>query len=134
MNDRKVITVREVMSSDVHWIDSMRTVAEALREMLDVKTSVLMVKKSHDYDEWGMILVSHIARQVLSKERSPERINVYEIMQKPVIKVESEMDIRYCAALFSNHSLTRAPVVENGEVIGMVSPVNLVLDGLGSLV
>ena len=134
MNDRKVMTVREVMSTDVHWIDGMRTVAEALREMLSVKTSVLMVKKSHDYDEWGMILVSHIARQVLSKERAPERINVYEIMQKPVIKVEAEMDIRYCAGLFANHSLTRAPVVENGEVIGMVSPVNLVLDGLGSMV
>ena len=43
MNDRKVMTVREVMSPDVHWIDSMRTVAEALREMLSVKTSVLMV-------------------------------------------------------------------------------------------
>ncbi|MDF1817749.1 MAG: CBS domain-containing protein [Immundisolibacteraceae bacterium] len=134
MNDRKVMTVREVMSADVHWIDSMRTVAEALREMLSVKTSVLMVNKSHDYDEWGMILVSHIARQVLSKERSPERINVYEIMQKPIIKVEAEMDIRYCASLFAHHSLTRAPVVENGEVIGMVSPVNLVLDGLGSMV
>ncbi|HAC33613.1 MAG TPA: histidine kinase [Gammaproteobacteria bacterium] len=134
MSDISVITVRDVMSTEVHWIEGMRTVAEALREMLAVKTSVLMVQKAHDHDEWGMILVSHIARQVLSVDRSPERTNVYEIMQKPVIKVEAEMDIRYCAALFSNHSLTRAPVVEEGNVIGMISPVNLVLDGLGSLV
>jgi Mg/Co/Ni transporter MgtE len=40
------------------------------------------------------------------------------------------MDIRYCARLFERFGLERAPVVENGEILGMVSYHVLVLRGL----
>jgi hypothetical protein len=40
------------------------------------------------------------------------------------------MDIRYCARLFTRFELTRAPVVEHGEVIGIVSMTDLVIKGM----
>jgi hypothetical protein len=40
------------------------------------------------------------------------------------------MDIRYCARLFTRFDLSRAPVVENGEVIGIVSLTDLVIKGM----
>jgi signal-transduction protein with cAMP-binding, CBS, and nucleotidyltransferase domain len=125
-----VIRVKDVMKTDFGRIDGIATVAEALRIMKTQKTSVLIVNKRHDDDEYGIINSGDIARHVLAKDRAPERVNVYEIMSKPVISVHPEMDIRYCSRLFANYNLVRAPVIENREVIGMVSPNSLVLDGL----
>jgi CBS domain-containing protein len=51
-------------------------------------------------------------------------------MSKPLMNVPPEMDIRYCARLFTRFDLSRAPVVENGEVIGIVSLTDLVIKGM----
>jgi len=102
--------------------------------MKSLKTSVLIVNKRDENDEYGMITSGDIARHVLAKDRAPDRVNVYEIMSKPVISVHPDMDIRYCSRLFAEYNLVRAPVIENQEIIGMVSPNSLVLDGLYRLV
>ena len=130
MNEKKPVRVREVMKTHFDLIDGMTTVAEALTAMQHVETKALIVKKRHADDEYGMVLISDIARHVLAKDRSPERVNVYEIMAKPVISVDPDMDIRYCARLFERFDLSRAPVVENGTVIGIVSFTDMVLRGL----
>lgn len=125
-----ITRVRDIMKPHVGTIDGIATVADALKKMKSLKTSVLIVNKRHDDDEFGMLTSGDIARHVLAKDRAPERVNVYEIMTKPVISVAPDMDIRYCSRLFANYDLVRAPVVENKQVIGMVSPNALVLDGL----
>ena len=60
-------------------------------------------------------------------------MNVYEIMSKPVIPLEPDMNVRYCARLFNNFGLSNAPVVENGQIIGVVSYTELVFKGLCEL-
>jgi CBS domain-containing protein len=40
------------------------------------------------------------------------------------------MDIRYCARMFEQFGLSRAPVIENGKVIGIVSFTDIVPKGL----
>jgi signal-transduction protein with cAMP-binding, CBS, and nucleotidyltransferase domain len=125
-----IIRVRDVMKTDFGTIDGIATISDALRKMKSLKTSVLIVNKRHDNDEYGMINCGDIARHVLAKDRPPDRVNVYEIMHKPVISVLPDMDIRYCSRLFADYNLVRAPVIENKQVIGVVSPNSLVLDGL----
>jgi CBS domain-containing protein len=125
-----ITRVRDIMKTEVGNIDGIATVADALKKMKALRTSVLIVNKRHDDDEFGMITSGDIARHVLAKDRAPERVNVYEIMAKPVISVSPDMDIRYCSRLFAQYDLVRAPVVENQQVVGMVSPNALVLDGL----
>lgn len=127
---RRVIRVRDVMKTEVDLVDGLMTVADALRKMKHVETKCLLVNKRHADDEFGIVLLSDIARQVLARDRSPERVNVYEIMSKPVISVEPGTDIRYCARLFDKFGLARAPVIENGQVIGIVSYTDMVLKGL----
>jgi signal-transduction protein with cAMP-binding, CBS, and nucleotidyltransferase domain len=129
-----IIRVKDVMKTDFGVIDRMATIAEALITMKQMKTSVLVVNKRHEDDEYGMITSGDVARHVLAKDRAPERVNVYEIMSKPVISVHPDMDIRYCSRLFADHNLVRAPVLENRKIIGMVSPNSLVLDGLYKLI
>ncbi len=135
MRDRRkpLIRVRDIMRTDFGTIEGIATVDEALRKMKSLKTSVLVVEKRHADDEYGLITSGDIARHVLAKDRSPDRVNVYEIMLKPVISVHPDMDIRYCSRLFARYDLVRAPVIEECMVIGMVSPNALVLDGLYQL-
>jgi CBS domain-containing protein len=130
MPDRPLVRVRDVMKTQFDVVDGMATVAAALETMRHVENKTLIVKKRHPDDEIGMVLISDIARRVLAPDRAPDRVNVYEIMAKPVIAVAPEMDIRYCARLFTRFELTRAPVVEQGEVIGIVSLTDLVIKGM----
>lgn len=130
MNDRTIVRVRDVMKSRFDIVDGMTTVREALERMQHVETKCLIVDKRHADDEYGMLLISDIARHVLARDRAPERVNVYEVMAKPVISVDPDMDIRYCARLFDRFELSRAPVIEGGKVVGIVSFTDMVLRGV----
>ena len=130
IENRTVIRVKDVMKTDFGTIDGIATVDDALKKMKSLKTAVLIVNKRHEDDEYGLITSGDIARHVLAKDRAPNRVNVYEIMSKPVISVHPDMDIRYCSRLFADYDLVRAPVIENRTVVGIVSPNSLVLDGL----
>jgi len=129
-SDREIIRVRDVMKVNYDMIDGRVTVKEALQRMKHVETKCLVVEKRHDDDEYGMVLISDIAKLVLAKDRSPERVNVYEVMAKPVLPVDPDMDIRYCARFFTSFGLSRAPVIENRKVIGIISFTDMVLKGL----
>lgn len=129
-SERAVMHVRDVMKPHFDTVDGMATVRDAIATMKHVETKCLIVNKRHDDDEYGMLLISDVGRKVLAKDRSPARINVYEVMAKPVITVAPDMDIRYCARLFDHFDLSRCPVVEKGEVIGIVSYTDMVLRGL----
>ena len=130
MSERTIVRVRDVMKTEFDLVDGLVTVADALRTMKHTETKSLIVDKRHADDEYGIVLLSDIARRVLAKDRAPERVNVYEIMTKPVVTVSPEMDIRYCARLFDRFSLSRAPVIENGRLIGIISFTDMVLKGL----
>ena len=125
-----VIRVRDVMKAEVDVVDGMLTVTEALRSMKYPDTRTLIVDKRHDDDEYGVVMFRDMAKKVLARDQSPNRVNIYEIMSKPVISVEPEMDIRYCSRLFDNFGLSRAPVLENNKIIGLVSYTDIVLKGL----
>ena len=130
MSDKAIVRVREAMTERFDVIDGMASISEALRLMRDSGAECLIVDKRNPDDEYGMLLISDVARHVLGQDRSPERVNVYEVMAKPVIAVDPEMDIRYCARLFTRFDLTRAPVIAGGKVVGIVSFTDLVLRGL----
>jgi CBS domain-containing protein len=130
MNDEQIIRVRDVMKTKFDQVDGMTTITDAIKHMKHQDNKSLIVKKRHPDDEYGILLISDIARRVLGEGRSPDRVNVYEVMAKPVITVHPDMDIRYCAQLFERFELSRAPVVKQGEVVGIVSLTDLVLKGL----
>lgn len=133
MSEQQWVPVRQVMRDNVVFVDGRITVLEALKVMKREKVTSLIINRRTDKDEHGMLLFSDIAKQVIAENRAPERVNVYEIMAKPVISVRPDMDIRYCARLFGRCGISHAPVVENDEVIGVVSYYLLVLEGLPDL-
>lgn len=130
MSNKTIIKVQDVMHIEFDIVDGVATIADALRDAKHLENECMIVDKRHTDDEYGIVLLADIAKQVLAFDKSPERINVYEVMSKPVISVNPSMDIRYCARLFNKFGLTRAPVVKGGEILGLVSYKDIVLKGL----
>ena len=118
------------MNSEFDLVDGMDTVAEALTKAQHLESKCFIVDTRHENDEYGIVLLSDVAKKVLAKDKAPERVNIYEIMAKPVVSVDPEMDIRYCSRLFENFGLNRAPVIEKRKVIGVVGYTDIVLQGL----
>ena len=130
MTHKPLVRVRDVMKPDYDLVDGMDTVADSLKNSKHLESKCFIVNARHDDDEYGIVLLSDIAKNVLARDRSPERVNIYEIMSKPVISVGPDMDIRYCARLFENFGLRRAPVIEHKKVIGIVGYTDIVLRGV----
>jgi predicted transcriptional regulator len=118
------------MRTNVTEVDGTLDVLSALKIMKKVGATSLIVKRRDAADEHGLLLFSDIAKRVIAEDRAPERVNVYEVMAKPVLSVRPEMQIRYCARLFDNFGISHAPVVENDKVVGIVSYYLLVLQGI----
>ena len=132
--NKAIIKARDVMHEKHIEMDGLDTVKHALETMKANHASVLIVKKRNENDALGMVVLADIAKKVLAKDKAPDRVNLYEIMSKPVISVEPDLDVRYCARLFDRFGLSNAPVVEQGEVIGIVSYDELVFKGLCELI
>lgn len=128
--NKPILRVRDVMKSDVDIVDGMTTVNDALSNMKYPETRTIIVDKRHEDDEYGVVMFRDVARRVLARDRSPDRMNVYEIMSKPVISVDPKMDVKYCIKLFDRFGLSRAPVVEKHKIIGLVSYTDIILKGV----
>ncbi|MCW9078940.1 MAG: CBS domain-containing protein [Gammaproteobacteria bacterium] len=133
MSNPELVRVRDVMKVEFDIVDGLATVADALRDMKHIETKALVVRPRNEDDEYGIVELEDIATEVLARNRAPDRVNIYEIMEKPIIGVDPAMDIRYCARLFERHHLVRTAVVENREVIGIVSYTDIVIKGMKTL-
>lgn len=128
--EKRVIKAIDVLHENHLELDGMATVGEALEAMKRVNSEVVIVKKRSANDAYGIVLLSDIAKKVLAKDKAPGRVNIYEIMTKPVLALEPQLDVRYCARMFENFGISNAPVIEDGKVLGMVSYKELVFRGL----
>lgn len=126
--------VADVMNQHFHLVDGLVTVADAVKLMQQTHAQVLIIEKRDAQDEYGIVLLSDIAKKVLARNLSPDRVNIYEIMSKPALTIKSQMQIRFCARLFDKFGLTMAPVVnKEDEIIGVINYHDLVLSGLSNL-
>ena len=123
-----IVRARDVMKKNIVFIDGMATAREAAAKMRSEKVNSLLVNKRHSDDAWGIVVVQDFIKGVIIPGRSPAEVNVYEIMNKPIIAVPADMDIRYVARLIYRAGIRRAPVEDGGELIGMISLSSLILD------
>lgn len=122
--------VKEVMTNDFAIINGLTTVQEAIQIARNKNIRMLIIDKRDENDEFGLVLMNDIAKKVLSKNRAAERVNVYEIMSKPAFSVPPSMNVKYCARFFERFGISRAPVIENNKVLGVISYNSIVLQGM----
>ncbi len=119
-------TARDVMSSPVIMIDGMATVSEAVEVMKKEQVRALIVERRGLEDAYGIITQRDIAYAVLAQGEDPDEVKVHEIQSKPLVVVNPDLDVKYVARLMANFGLSRAPVIFEGKVQGIVSVSDLV--------
>ena len=127
MTQQRYVSVRDTMTSNPRCVDGLAPVTEAIRIMREEGLRALVIEKRHEGDEYGMVVVHDIAEQVIAKGRALARVSVYEIMSKPAITVDADMDIKYAIRLLTRFDLSRALVIENGTLIGIVTLRDMIL-------
>lgn len=128
MTENSPVRVRDLMVEELHTIDGLATVADAMALMRRHRVSSLVVDRRNEDDELGLVVVADIARGVIADNRAPERVYVYEIMSKPLLTVPEDMLTRYAVRLLSRFGLSRAVVVDyDRNAIGMVSLRDLIM-------
>jgi len=116
MNDFKKVKVGDVMSRQIKTISGLASVQEAIDMMKKDHIRALVVDRRDGDDEYGVIGVSDIAREVIAENRSAERLSVYEIMSKPVMSIPEDMHVRYAVRLLVRFGISRAIVVDQNRI------------------
>ena len=128
MNAHEAIKVSQAMTASLHTIDATATVKDAIQAMREHHVSSLAVERRDEHDEFGLLAIADIAREVIAANRAAERVNVYEIMSKPVLTLPADMKIKYAVRLLVRFDLSRALVVDSGrQPVGIVTLRDLVL-------
>jgi len=118
--------VRDIMQRQVATIDGIATVREALQLMRDRHIKSLVVNRRHRDDAYGIITLYDIVNKVITRNRVLDKTNVYEVMSKPLITVAQGLQVKYAARLMSQFDVKRALIIENGELVGIVSMQDIV--------
>ncbi|MDE0129366.1 MAG: CBS domain-containing protein [Gammaproteobacteria bacterium] len=127
--DKRNIRVSEVMIADVRSIDGLATVSDAAALMRRHSITSLVVDRRDADDEAGLIDIQGIAREVIARNRAPDRVHVYEVMTKPVVSLPATMLVRYAVRHLTTLGLRRALVVDRERnVVGIVALRDMVLE------
>jgi CBS domain-containing protein len=121
MSQSFFLPVKEVMTRDPERIEGLATVQDALARMQARHISSLVVERRDAQDEFGLLLVGDIAREVIGRNRSPSRTNVYEIMTKPAPAVDADMSIKYAIRHMARLGLSHCVVLHGRDLVGLVT-------------
>lgn len=110
----------DIMSREVVTIKGSATVAEAVNLMKSKKIRSLIVELRHEGDAYGIMTETDIIYKVAAFGTDPKTVRVYEIMTKPCILVNPELEVEYVARLFAQTRIRHAPVIQNG-LLGIIS-------------
>jgi CBS domain-containing protein len=108
------------MTTNVATIHAAATVAEAVTKLKDTGLRSLIVERSSEEDAYGILTTTDIVYKVVAKGLDPRAVHVHEVMTKPCIVVNPDLEVEQIAALFANTGIRRAPVIA-GRLLGIVS-------------
>ena len=126
--------VKDWMIDLVVYIDPDSTVLEALSKMRRRYLNSLIVSKTNDNPEYGIITSTDICDKIVAPGHNPANIKIREVMTSPLISVSPNHTIYECAQIMSEHHIHHMPVMdENHAVIGMISATDflVVAEALG---
>lgn len=112
----------------VHTIAPGQMVLDALKLMAEKNVGALPVVEGGQVV--GIVSERDYARKMVLKGRSSVGTPVSAIMSAPVITVDPQQNIDYCMNMMTNSHLRHLPVVENGELLGLLSIGDLVKEAI----
>jgi len=116
--------LRSKQRSTVEIVKPDDSVFEAIRLMASKNVGALLVME--DDHIVGIITERDYARKVILKDRSSKETRVSEIMSDKVLYVTPEDTADSCMALMTERRIRHLPVIDNGDLIGLISTGDIV--------
>jgi CBS domain-containing protein len=120
----KVSDILGDKSGKVLSIEASSTVFEAVQEMVEANVGSLLVTDGGEIV--GIVTERDYLRRVTLEDRTDKDTAVGEIMTTPLVVVTPDTDIDECMAIMTDRRIRHLPVVEHGDVVGVVSIGDLV--------
>lgn len=118
------LRLEDVMVGEVVTVEVDDTVEEAVKIMNRQEIGCLIVVNTVEKPV-GIVTERDMLKRVLVKLRDPKRTKVSEIMSKPLILGTPHMDVEVAARLMFKKKIKKLPVVENGNLVGLVTLTDL---------
>lgn len=115
------LKVRDCMEANPQVINGLASVEKALQIMKDTGFDALVIDKRDGEDEYGLITIDAIAREVISAKLNLNRTSVYQIMEKPAVFVHATMKARYVLRLMSRLGIAHVIVTEDDHMVGVAN-------------
>ena len=121
-----MLKARDIMTTEVVTVDGSATVAEAVRLMKEKGVRALIVERRSDDDAYGIVTQRDIVYSVMAERKDPTKVKIHEVMTKPLVVVNPNLDAVYVARLMAQKGLSRAPVIYEQKLQGVISVTDLV--------
>jgi len=128
----KSMKVADVMKTTIDRINGNATVAQAVRLMLKLRVTCLIVNRRNHDDAWGIVVRKDVVNKVIDPGKDPDEVRVFEIMTRPLIMVSPGLALKYCARMMHRAGIRRAPVFDGKDIVGIINNTDIFLAmGLG---
>lgn len=121
-------SVRDWMNELVVFIEPKKTVIDALALMRRRYIHSLIVNKTADNPEYGIITSTDICDKIIAQNRNPSHTRVEEIMNSPLLTVDQDARIQDCAIFMRQHKIHHLPVTDDkNNLVGMISDADFLI-------
>lgn len=119
-----VTKARDIMNGGVECIGMSATLDEAARKMRDLDVGSLPICGDDDRLK-GIITDRDIVVKCLAQGRDPQTMKASEMALGTPVFVDADADEAEVLELMETHQIRRLPVIQDRELVGMISEVDL---------
>lgn len=106
-------------------IRESESILAAVRKMLEHKASGLLVVTPGG-DPAGIFTEKDVLRLVAERHTQLEKIEIWEVMSKNIISVDTDMQLDDAVSFMSDKHIHHLPVLKEGKLAGFISMDNLI--------
>ncbi len=115
-------TVRDWMMDLIVYVDPDTVVIDALETMRRRYINSIIVKKTADNPEYGILTSTDICDKIVAPDLDPSTVKVRDIMTTPLITIQNNISMSECARIMKEKKIHHLPVEDNnGNLVGMIS-------------
>ncbi len=114
-----VSSILQIKGNDVYSVDLNTSIITALELMAEKGVGAVIVMD--DEKIAGMFSERDLARKVVKNRSLDLELPVSELMTKDVFVISPEDSIEECMAIMSSTHIRHLPVLEDGNLVGLIS-------------
>lgn len=115
------INVEDIMARDVATVSTDTSLSGIMKEMRDKHVTSVIVEISKPEGKYGVVTRKDVLIRILLDKEDIDKTKALDIMSYPLLSVTPDMRIGDVARIMQRANIRRFPVVENGNIVGVIS-------------